>query len=222
MTLAALRDALLPRLLSGEIRVPDAEKYVEAALDGDGALLVATASAAPKDGHRVPKGQGPAVRAPSVKRQVARPAVLELDTNEVMGAFRQAARGRGTVERGELLRLVAARLGYQRLGKGIGTALKGQMRAAIRRKILGANGQTVWAETATMTDYDRDELVDTLRSVMRKNVAYDREEVIQRVARHLGFTRVGDTVAAPIRSAINAAIRRGVLGGNRATVWREE
>jgi type I restriction enzyme S subunit len=31
-TIAAIRDALLPKLLSGEIRVPDAEKVVEAAL----------------------------------------------------------------------------------------------------------------------------------------------------------------------------------------------
>jgi type I restriction enzyme, S subunit len=30
LTLAALRDTLLPRLLSGEIRVKDAEKTVEA------------------------------------------------------------------------------------------------------------------------------------------------------------------------------------------------
>jgi type I restriction enzyme S subunit len=30
-TLAAIRDALLPKLLSGEIRVKDAEKTVEAA-----------------------------------------------------------------------------------------------------------------------------------------------------------------------------------------------
>lgn len=31
-TLAAIRDALLPRLISGELRVPDAERMVEAAL----------------------------------------------------------------------------------------------------------------------------------------------------------------------------------------------
>jgi len=30
-TLAALRDTLLPKLLSGELRIPDAEKLVEAA-----------------------------------------------------------------------------------------------------------------------------------------------------------------------------------------------
>ena len=31
-TFAAIRDALLPRLISGELRVPDAERMVEAAL----------------------------------------------------------------------------------------------------------------------------------------------------------------------------------------------
>lgn len=32
MTLASIRDALLPKLLSGEIRVKDAERFVEARL----------------------------------------------------------------------------------------------------------------------------------------------------------------------------------------------
>jgi len=32
VTLAAIRDTLLPKLLSGEIRVKDAEKFVERAL----------------------------------------------------------------------------------------------------------------------------------------------------------------------------------------------
>jgi len=39
-------------------------------------------------------------------------------------------------------------------------------------------------------------------------------------ARRLGFVR--DTVATPIKSAINAAIRRGILGGNQKLIWREE
>ena len=30
-TIASLRDALLPKLISGELRVPDAEKFVEEA-----------------------------------------------------------------------------------------------------------------------------------------------------------------------------------------------
>jgi type I restriction enzyme, S subunit len=34
-TLAALRDALLPKLLAGELRVPDAERFAQRTLDGD-------------------------------------------------------------------------------------------------------------------------------------------------------------------------------------------
>jgi hypothetical protein len=95
------------------------------------------------------------------------------------------------------------------------------MRAALRRKIISANGQTVWAETFAISDYDRDDLVDTLCSVMRRNTEYEREDVIERVARYLGFVQIRDTVEAPIKSAINAGIRRGVLGGNQKMVWRE-
>lgn len=112
--------------------------------------------------------------------------------------------------------------GYERLGKAIGYTLKGHMRAAIRRRILAANGQTVWADTQAMDAYKRGELVGVLKSVMRKGAEYPRKEVIESVARYLGFSRARDTVKGPIKSAINAAIRRGVLGGDQKVVWREE
>ncbi|HUU82439.1 MAG TPA: hypothetical protein VM243_02940 [Phycisphaerae bacterium] len=91
----------------------------------------------------------------------------------------------------------------------------------IRRKIVGTDGDVVWPETQTMDDYSRDELVDAIRSVMRKGCNYDRQEVIEAVARHLGFSRVRETIAAPVKSAINAAIRRGVLGYDGKLIWRE-
>ena len=66
------------------------------------------------------------------------PAVqqTELDTDEVMYEFRQAARGTGQMGQTELLRLVARRLGYQRLGRAIEQVLKKHLRTAIRRGII--------------------------------------------------------------------------------------
>ena len=140
-------------------------------------------------------------------------SLLGVETDDVMAAFRQAARGRGWIERDELLKEVSLVLGYQRLGPKIDEALRGHLRAAIRRRIIEADGPSlVHAGTGTMADYGLDELRETFRSVMRKGTNYEREDVIHALARYLGFVRVTDTIRQPIKSAINSAIRQGLLG----------
>jgi hypothetical protein len=147
--------------------------------------------------------------------------IEDFDTDEVMAAFRQAARGQGWQERPELLKAVSLLLGYQRIGPRVRESLKGHLRAAIRRKIIEADGELVHACAATMDQYDLEDLRDTLCSVMRPGREYERQEVIHAVARHLGFVRVTDTVLAPIKSAINSAIRHGILGYEGDRIWRE-
>lgn len=126
------------------------------------------------------------------------------------------------MERDDMMRQAAARFGYERIGSSIRDTLKGHMRAAIRRGILEADHDYVRAWTVTMSDYSRDELRDTLCSVMRKGNTYGREETIYATAHHLGFKRVSETVRAPIKSAINSAIRQGVLDYQGSEIWREE
>ena len=162
------------------------------------------------------------------ERQVDEPAnrptpIAELDTDDIMAAFRQAARGRGWLEREELLKEVSVALGYQRLGPKIEEALRGHLRAAIRRRIIEADAASlVRAGTGTMADYGLDELRETFRSVMRKGASYEREDVIHALARYLGFARVTDTSRDAIRSAINSAIRQGILGYEGSVMWRED
>jgi hypothetical protein len=140
-----------------------------------------------------------------------------------MAAFRQAARGRGWLDRDELLKGVSLALGYQRLGPKIEEALRGHIRAAIRRRIIEMDGPAlVRVGTASMADYEPDELREVFRSVMRKGTRYEREDVIQAMARYLGFVRVTDTIREPIKSAITSAIRRGLLGYYGSEVWRED
>ena len=139
-----------------------------------------------------------------------------------MATFRKAARGHSVMERDDLISEVSQLLGYRRPGPHIRDVLKGHLRAAIRRHIIGADGAAVWLETPKAEDYDRDELIDTLLSVMRKNREYDREDVIYAVAKHLGFERMRETVTSPIRSAINGAIRRGIIGYQGTIIWRED
>jgi hypothetical protein len=148
--------------------------------------------------------------------------VDELDTTEVMAAFRQAARGRGWIDREDMLREVAGLLGYQRLGPRIRETLKGHLRAVIRRGILEPDGDFVRALTLTMDDYTLEALRDTLISVMRKGTTYERDDVVRAAAHYLGFTRITDAVRRPLKSALNSAIRQELLRYEGTVVWRED
>ena len=48
----------------------------------------------------------------------------------------------------------------------------------------------------------------------------ERDEVIESAAHYLGFTRLRDSVIDPIKSAINAAIRRDLVEYDGSTIWR--
>lgn len=140
-----------------------------------------------------------------------------------MAAFRQTTRGRCGLERDELMKAVSVVLGYQRLGPKIEEALRGHLRAAIRRPIIETDGANlVRAGTGLMADYGLDELRETFRSVMRKGTNCEREDVIHALACYLGLARVTDTSRDAIKSAINSAIRQGILGYEGSMVWREE
>ena len=78
------------------------------------------------------------------------------------------------------------------------------------------------AGTVSMADYDLEELRDTFRAGMTKGTQYEREDVIIWFARHLGFARVTDTSREAIKSAINSAIRQGILGYQGSLIWRIE
>jgi len=99
--------------------------------------------------------------------------------------------------------------------------LRGHLRAAIRRKIIGTNGAEVWLNTPKMEDYERDQLIEFLASIMRKGKVYARDDVIRNLANHAGFQRLRESVVAPIKSAINSAIRRGVIEKERNSLWRK-
>jgi len=164
------------------------------------------------------RGEKPPTPEPST-----RPTPIDqIDTDDIMAAFRQAARGEGWLDRDELLKEVSLVLGYQRLGPKIDEALRGHLRAAIRRRIIETDGPTlVRAGAVSMADYEPDELVEVFRSVMRKGTRYEREEVIYSLARFLGFVRLTDTIRQPLKSAINSAIRQGILAYEGSVLWRE-
>lgn len=223
-TLAALRDALLPKLLSGEIRVSEAERVLHelpASTTDDGVPPPKHPAVA-----RITRPSSTAGTTAAVTERTTststRQDIDEFETDEVMAAFRQVLRGKGRMKRDELLKEVSLHLDFAHLGPRIRETLKGHLRAAIRRRIVGTDGpDTVFADTSTMADYSRDELVQFLASVSRKGTNYTRDELVQNLAHHLGFSRVTENIRDPIKSAINGAIRRGILAYEGEFVWRE-
>ncbi|WP_406699444.1 type IIL restriction-modification enzyme MmeI [Singulisphaera sp. Ch08] len=172
--------------------------------------------------EREPTRADQRVQRPPAAEPTPRPTPIDqIETDAIMAAFRQAARGQGWLGRDELLKEVSLALGYQRLGPKIDESLRGHLRAAIRRRIIETDGPTlVRTGTATMADYEPDELLEVFRSVMRKGTRYDREEVIPALAHHLGFVRLTDSIQDPIRKAITRAIRHGLLGYEGSLIWR--
>jgi hypothetical protein len=148
-------------------------------------------------------------------------SIDQFDNTEIMAAFRQAARGRGWIGRDELVKEVSVVLGYQRLRANTDETLRNHLRAAIRRRIIEADGASlVRPGTTTMADYTLDEFRTIFCSVMRKGASYDREDVMQAVVHYLGFSRLTDNIRQSLKSALNSAIRQGVLGYEGNFVWR--
>lgn len=161
---------------------------------------------------------------PYVTESHTRPVPLhERVNNEVMAAFRRAARDRGWLERGELLGAAARERGFQRLSAQAEETLRNHLRAARRRGILVAEGPELVALAArTMDAYGLAELREVFASVMRLGRRYDREAVIRAVAAHLGFTRLPDNLRQTVKSAITSGIRQKVLSYEGDVIWREE
>jgi len=51
---------------------------------------------------------------------------------------------------------------------------------------------------------------------------YGRNEANKSAARHIGFKRVGKNIDEAFRSAVNGAIRRGLLGYGGGLIWRTD
>ena len=75
--------------------------------------------------------------------------------------------------------------------------------------------------TATMNDYTREELRDTLISVMRKGNDLRARRCDLRRRPPLGLLPSDRRRAVPIKSAINSGIRQGILGYEGSVIWRE-
>lgn len=127
-----------------------------------------------------------------------------------MAAFRQVFSDGDERDRDTAIRDVARELGYARTGSRIRDALDGRMRAAVRRGIIYRNGDGYGIDCRSINEYTRDDLVQYLVSAIG-SAWIERDEAIITAARYLGFRRTGRNIQAAFKSAINAAIRRGLI-----------
>ncbi|MFO0905257.1 MAG: hypothetical protein U0939_19775 [Pirellulales bacterium] len=138
-------------------------------------------------------------------------SIDELDTSDVMIAFRTVSRELGICSQEQLLREVARRFGYERLGKRVDESLRGHLRAAIRRRIIRRldDTDTLCLYRRDIRAYDPDELVSALTSVTRPRCRYEREDLVRSAANYLGFKQVTENVRDEFRKAIRRAIKEG-------------
>jgi len=217
------RDLLLPKLISGKLDVSDLD--IEFPDIEEDELSKPEEISKPESSPLQKKTSNPAIKKKARVATISEDSkqsvpIEEYEADEIMAFFRQVGRSLGITDRDTLLKKVSVDLGYQRLGPMILEILRGHLRSAIRRKIIGVKGQEVWLETPTMAKYYREELVQTLCSVMKTSKEYEREEVMYAVANHLGFRKLPEPVRKPIRSAINSAIRQGIVESNGSSIWR--
>jgi hypothetical protein len=112
-------------------------------------------------------------------------------------------------EREEALILVSRALGYERLGPKIREVLDGAIRSASRRQIIGTEGTRYRLFHRSIGEYPRELLIKLLLADAKG--WWEREELVSETNRYLGFRRLGDRAREAFASAINGAIRRGLL-----------
>lgn len=136
-----------------------------------------------------------------------------------MQALRQIC-GQGPVAKEELLRQLARRHGYQRIGKHIRHELEGHVNRAVRRGIIERTTEGYALILRRLEDYDRDFLKDQfLSAIGRKWIA--RQEAIRAFTRWLGYARTSEGMMEVGRSLINGLLRTGDIESNGREMIRK-
>jgi hypothetical protein len=159
------------------------------------------------------------VRPTPQKRAISSPTLDDFDRDELVAAVREVFSQNSGLERDSAIREVAHALGFGRTGSKIVKTIDSALIAAAKRGVIQNNRGYLSLLTRNIGDYSRDDLIGTLLSVMRV-VWWEREDAIRAATRHLGFRRAGSLIQDAFRSAINGAIRRGLIERDGQTIRR--
>jgi hypothetical protein len=156
---------------------------------------------------------------PRTKKEAQPVPIDETDRDEVMAAIREVFSNGAELQRDEAIREIAHQLGYGRVGARIRQALDDDIRTAVRRGILENSLYGLSLLCRSIDEYERDHLIEMLLAAMGTNW-WPQDDAIRAAARHLGYRRTGSKIQAAFKSAIRAAIRRGLLERDAKCVRR--
>jgi hypothetical protein len=91
------------------------------------------------------------------------------------------------------------------------------LRVAVQRGILSNRRGEYWLDRAGITDYTQDECIAAVVAAIPQDWI-GREEAIHAAYRYLGFLQTGPVLHESFQSAINGAIRRGLLECDRKMI----
>jgi hypothetical protein len=141
-------------------------------------------------------------------------SIDDLDYNEIIAAIREVFSQGAEFDRDEAIRRVSHSLGFRRTGNRISEAIDSALIAAVKRGIIFNNRGRLALLTRNINDYTRDQLILSMLTAMGYTWQ-ERDEAVRAAARHLGFTRTGAAIQRAFKSAINGAIRRGLLEADK-------
>jgi type I restriction enzyme S subunit len=225
-TLATLRDALLPKLISGELRISDAENVIEQSIVAGGTsprsapntpAVVQLVASLPKDQRQASRDTP---QDNDGEEPEARPTIENYSREDVLAAIRELYReDPRPCDREQLLALLRDHLGFGALGSKIRGYLEGDLLAAVRRGILERRDNEYYLCCRTIEDYNRDVLKDLFLQAIGRSWL-DREEAMQQAARYLGFQRTGSNIKATLKSVVNGLIREGRIEADGSVIRR--
>ncbi len=198
---------------------PDADDEAGAADNGDN--LGAHASGMPAAEGSEPLTTTGSLDEERSRQDACAPRVktAEPDRDAMMAAIREVFAAGDALETETAIRAVARQLGFQRTGSRIQYALRLALRAAVTRGMVRREDDLLVIDGRNIGDYSREQLIDALRGAMGSGWC-EREDAVRAAARYFGFRRTGSAIRDAFKSAINGAIRRGLLEYNGAMIRR--
>jgi hypothetical protein len=164
------------------------------------------------------------IRKPDAKEVAQRPTpVEELEQKVILSAFRRVARGKGWLDRLDLLREVAGVLGFQRLGSKTEEALRNSLRVAVRRGVVETDGpDQVRGNPLPLDELAIEHLEAFFKSALQKGLRTHRDLMPAAMQEYFGFSRLTDSLAEQAKRSITRCLRAGVISGQGNYIWREE
>lgn len=130
-----------------------------------------------------------------------------MDREEILCLIRQTFKDNQARTREELLRELAASLGYKRIGPRIRKALLNDIRTAVIRGIVVNEGGSLSVPTHDPREYEKESLKEVFEAAIGRTWI-DRDEAIRAFARYIGFSRVGKIIKETGNSVIRGLLRQ--------------